>query len=401
MRPLTSALMLAPLLWSALAWPGYAGRSLHTAGMAHDGPVLRRAAAPYIPDFPYTGALLDGKPGNGTGGVPVPMPGDTAHYYQDPPPGAQRGPCPGMNTLANHGFISRDGITTYTELVAAMQNVWNVEWDLAVILAVLGIATDGDPVTEMLSIGGDATLQTGAEGEFTGNYGGLSKHNSFELDVSLTRDDFYLYGDCSTFNTTLFQMMAETAAEIHNGTSIFDFDAVALHRARRYNQSRAENPWMYFPAGEIHNYGAGVFIFEAFPSSARNMTPDLETISSFFGAVPLGNGSYGRQPERIPEGWHNRVDILNDTILGPGGQAQYDAYPYPFVAGDGKGNFYNLSSTSLVGGCTLYQTAMGIAAGQANQVATFEFVQRRLDPIFAPFGCANITVQDVLQVVSL
>jgi len=262
---------------------------------------------------------------------------------------------------------------------------------------VVGIATDGDPVTEMLSIGGEATQKIGAEGQFTGNYGGLSEHNSFELDVSLTRDDFYLHGDAHTFNATLFQMMAETAAELHNGTVIFDFDAVALHRARRYNQSIAENPWILFDSGEIHNYGAGVFIFEAFPSSARNMTPDLDTIASFFGAVPFGNGSYGSQPERIPEGWRNRLSVLNGTIIADGGQAQYDAYPVPFVAGDGTGNFINLTTNSLVGGCATYDTTINTAGSSPNAVATYDFVRRRLDPLFAPLGCpGNITIAQIL-----
>ncbi|EJT98828.1 heme-thiolate peroxidase aromatic peroxygenase [Dacryopinax primogenitus] len=380
------------ILWVGYtaAWPAYE-RSLHagTGGIASVGPILRRGAAPYSPQYPYTGALLDGQPGKGIGGIQVPAPGDTAHYYQHPPPGAQRGPCPGMNTLANHGFISRDGLTTFTELVAGMQNVWNVQWELAVILAVLGIATDGDPVTEMLSIGGAVTQQIGKQGEFTGNYGGLDQHNAFELDVSLTRDDFYLYGDAHTFNSTLFQMMAETAAELHNGTPIFDFDAVALHRARRYNQSIAENPWIVFPPGEIHNYGAGVFLFEAFPSSARNMTPDLETVGSFFGAVPLSNGSYGSQPERIPQGWHNRVSPLNSSIIANGGQAQYDAYPVPFVIGYGNGSFLNMSPETLVGGCDTYNTAISTAESSPNPVATYEFVRRHLDPIFASEGCPN------------
>jgi hypothetical protein len=31
-----------------------------------------------------------------------------------------------MNLAANHGFLSRDGIVTFDELVAAQQNIWNV-----------------------------------------------------------------------------------------------------------------------------------------------------------------------------------------------------------------------------------------------------------------------------------
>ena len=73
----------------------------------------------------------------------MPAPGDAAHQYQDPPPGAFRGPCPGLNAAANHGFLSRDGIVTFNELVAAQQNVYNVGYDLAVTLATLGVGLDG------------------------------------------------------------------------------------------------------------------------------------------------------------------------------------------------------------------------------------------------------------------
>ena len=140
------------------------------------------------------------------GNVQVPAPGDTAHEYQDPPPGAFRGPCPGLNAAANHGFLSRDGITTFDELVAAQQNVYNVGYDLAVSLATLGVGLDGqfassvlpraslriaglgDLVTLKLSIGGDASSQTSSLGS---KEGGLNTHNKFEADSSLTRNDYY------------------------------------------------------------------------------------------------------------------------------------------------------------------------------------------------------------------
>lgn len=52
----------------------------------------------------------------------------------------------------NHNFLAHDGITTFTELVDAQQNLYNVGYDLANLLAVLGlILTDGDVVTEKVS----------------------------------------------------------------------------------------------------------------------------------------------------------------------------------------------------------------------------------------------------------
>lgn len=102
--------------------------------------ILIHAASQY----PYGGAKIDGLPGSQVGNVLVPAIGDADHEYQDPPAGAFRGPCPGLNAAANHGFLSRDGIVTFNELVAAQQNVYNVGYDLAVVLATLGVGLDGE-----------------------------------------------------------------------------------------------------------------------------------------------------------------------------------------------------------------------------------------------------------------
>ena len=58
-------------------------------------------AAPYNASYPYTGAQ-NGLPGTGKGGILVPAVGDTAHAFEAPGPDDIRGPCPGLNTAANH-----------------------------------------------------------------------------------------------------------------------------------------------------------------------------------------------------------------------------------------------------------------------------------------------------------
>ena len=73
--------------------------------------------------------------------------------------------------------MSHDGITTFGELVDAQQNLYNVGYDLAVTLATLGVGLDGDPVTEKLSIGCDATSRTSATGSLLGDELGLNGHN--------------------------------------------------------------------------------------------------------------------------------------------------------------------------------------------------------------------------------
>lgn len=69
-------------------------------------------------------------------------------------------------------------------------------------LAVLGLTlTDGDLVTERLSIGCDATTRTSIDPTLTGSEPGLDGHNNSESDTSLARNDFFLAdGDSLSFN---------------------------------------------------------------------------------------------------------------------------------------------------------------------------------------------------------
>lgn len=73
--------------------------------------------------------------------------------------------------------MSHDGITTFTELVDAQQNLYNVNYDLAVTLATLGVGLDGDVLTGKLSLGCDATSRTSATGDLLGDEIGLDGHN--------------------------------------------------------------------------------------------------------------------------------------------------------------------------------------------------------------------------------
>ena len=68
-------------------------------------------------------------------------------------------------------------MTTFSELLDAQQNIYNVGYDLAVLLAVLGVALDGDPITQKMSIGCDATSRTSLTGSILGSEGGLDSHN--------------------------------------------------------------------------------------------------------------------------------------------------------------------------------------------------------------------------------
>lgn len=84
---------------------------------------------------------------------------------------------PYLSFIEPSQFLSHDGITTFTELVDAQQNLYNVDYDVAVTLATLGVGLDGDVATEKLSIGCDATSRTSATGDLLGDEVGLEGHN--------------------------------------------------------------------------------------------------------------------------------------------------------------------------------------------------------------------------------
>ncbi|KJA22612.1 hypothetical protein HYPSUDRAFT_642555 [Hypholoma sublateritium FD-334 SS-4] len=67
------------------------------------------------------------------------------HAYHRPPAGsASRSPCPGLNTLANHGYIPRSGSDlSFFELFRAIAFVYNLSYPLALLLTTGGFATCG------------------------------------------------------------------------------------------------------------------------------------------------------------------------------------------------------------------------------------------------------------------
>ncbi|CAA9964295.1 hypothetical protein CFE70_007046 [Pyrenophora teres f. teres 0-1] len=363
---------------------------------------VHKGAAPYTAPYTYAGAK-NGVPGNGKGGIKVPADGDTAHAYTPPGPNDIRGPCPGLNAAANHNFLSHDGITNFEELVDMQQNVYNVGYDLSVLLTVLGIQAGGDVVTGKLSIGCDATSRT-ALLPLLGRQPGLNGHNKFEADSSLTRNDYYTSnGDNYNFNGTLFGNMKKVADRVSGGK--FDRNALAAYRSQRYDESRRENPNFLFGPLSLLLFGASSFLYELFPSYGPEGTPDLATISSFYGAVedPSAKGGWRHVPERIPENWFSRRAPYNNLLVTTEILAQYLQYPKLFGGNAGKDNFNALgtpfnvikdgilpSSAKLE--CFLYQLATSPVPGMLSTVtditgSLLDFALAKLDPIFKNTGC--------------
>lgn len=207
------------------------------------------------------------------------------HAFQAPSSTAQRGPCPGLNALANHGYISRDGIVSLVEVVPALTQVYNMGIDLALVLGVLGVVWTGNPISldPSFSIGGNST----AVENLLDNLGGILgtpqgidySHNLIESDSSPTRNDLYQTGDAWTMNFTRFQEWYDMVP----AGGHFTLDVMAEFAARRYNESVATNPNFYYGpfTGMIARNAGFLFITRLFANHADGSADGVLGTSSF------------------------------------------------------------------------------------------------------------------------
>ena len=152
----------------------------------------------------------------------------------------------------------------------------------------------------------------------------------------------------------------------------FNLTNLGLYRYQRYQQSIAENGNFYYGPKSLLLYGAATFLYELFPSFGPAGTPDLATISTFFGAVADGAGGWSHVPERIPENWFSReaaytiVDVATQIVL------MYAEHPVLFGGNAGQGNFDALGDYGAQGQITGSTLAGDAASVQCllYQIAT-------------------------------
>ncbi|KAG9856300.1 Cloroperoxidase, partial [Aureobasidium melanogenum] len=134
-----------------------------------------------------------------------------------------RGPCPMMNTLANHGFIPRNGDNiTKENAIRGLREALNFDAALASLMWEQAIIANPEPNATFL------TLQQ------------LNRHNVLEHDASLSRMDAY-YGNNHIFNPEVF---ATTTRYWTNET--LTAKMLANSKLARMIESRAFNPTYSF-----------------------------------------------------------------------------------------------------------------------------------------------------------
>ncbi|KAJ7705604.1 Chloroperoxidase, partial [Mycena rosella] len=129
-----------------------------------------------------------------------------------------RSPCPGLNTLANHGYLPRNGRNISVPMImAAALDGFNVRSDSIIQAAKFGLLS-GNAFTTM-------------------DLDALQLHNLVEHDASISRGDFAL-GDNLHFNETNFS----TLANANPGVDYYNATSAGQVQQERLAISLATNP---------------------------------------------------------------------------------------------------------------------------------------------------------------
>ncbi|KAI0508816.1 Chloroperoxidase [Xylaria bambusicola] len=244
---------------------------------------------------------------------PIDVSGKHAFKAPDFEHGDQRGPCPGLNALANHGYIPHNGVVSLVEVIEQANTVFGMGLDLVGILAGVATLYVGTPLSlnPGFSIGGMSPKSENILGNLFGLLGkprGLDgTHNIIESDSSATRNDLYNTGNAHTMNLTLFQKMAKYADD----DGFITMDDLADRAVERFYESIATNPSFYYgPYTGTIARNAGYAFMGRFLSNHTKEHPlgghlSKEVLASFLGVCEEnGKQVYREGHERIPENWY-------------------------------------------------------------------------------------------------
>lgn len=156
-------------------------------------------------------------------------PAPSGHAYMAPGPGDVRSPCPGLNSLANHGFIPRNGKNMRIPgLVSGGKAGMNMGADFMSGIGLAGIQSNPNP----------------ALGYFDLDM--LKEHNfPIEHDGSLSRQDKF-FGDWYDFNRGAYDQWISTFGNATTTT----IESASKAKYTRVNDSLTRNPTVaYGPRG--------------------------------------------------------------------------------------------------------------------------------------------------------
>ncbi|RAH56712.1 Cloroperoxidase [Aspergillus piperis CBS 112811] len=209
---------------------------------------------------------------------------DSAKLLPWSPPGHGdvRGPCPMLNTLANHGLLPHNGKDISEEdIVDVLGNTLNVAESLAVALYKEAMTTVEDPNATTFSLSD------------------LDRPGILEHDASLSRQDPY-FGNDHEFNEKIFDQ-----TKSYWTSPLIDIEEAAEAHEARWNTSKATNPdFNISETGTAFSFGESAAYMLAFEEDGIGYA-NRSWVVYFF------------ENERLPQelGWTKRPFVTTGEIL--------------------------------------------------------------------------------------
>ncbi|KAF8847565.1 Cloroperoxidase [Acephala macrosclerotiorum] len=301
------------------------------------------------------------------------------HAFVAPGPNDLRGPCPGLNAMANHGYIPHNGVATIPQLIHGTYDVFGMATNLAAFLAVYGAVFDGDLTS--WSIGGPPPAGLlSSVGLLAAPQGISGSHNKYESDVSPTRPDLYEYGNDYKVIVSQFEELYAQPL----GPKGYDLTALTPFRASRFQQSIDNSPYFFNGpfSGVAVQPAAYTFIYRFMGNKSAEHPDgylDGEVLKSFFSITgEPGSFTWTEGYEKIPDNWYKRA--IGDEYSIPYFQIDLVAaaleYPQFLNVGGNTGKtntFTGVDITSLTSGAYNLQT---LAQGDNAICFAYQFAQQ-------------------------
>ncbi|KZS95132.1 Cloroperoxidase [Sistotremastrum niveocremeum HHB9708] len=318
-------------------------------------------------------------PATDTSIKPIP---DADHPFKAPGPNDLRGPCPGLNTMANHGYLPHNGIATFEQIIAASQEAFNMGFDLASSLAALAILGRGNAFINKVSIGGVTDKIPPLPFQIDGPVaGGLAKHGRFEGDISETRHDIG-EGDFQNFQDDLYDEFLTYVGRfggdstVTGDASVVNLKVMQEFRWHRFQQEVASDENLVYNLARLSvSYNEAAFVITLFPGADAEMNTGI--LGSFF------------RNQTFPPNWSRTGTIGTfDAILDV---AEQILQAHPVSAGRNINGQYVLDAPPNTGSATTdvhFDLMSGLSASLVTNTTGLlqENVQLLLKVLAAPFG---------------
>lgn len=161
-----------------------------------------------------------------------------------------RSPCPALNSLANHGFLPRNGLNISRQQInEGMAAAFNIDPALTDFITGVGLATSTTGVPDTLHLDD------------------LARPGGLEKDGSLSRQDA-VTGDAQSFSPTVWAPIAQQL-----GNQQVSIEQVAQIKAARVAAAQAANPAFNLSGQALDNsfleIGFFMVLFQANPFQIR------------------------------------------------------------------------------------------------------------------------------------